>query len=200
MPYYHPDAVLNRKRVYIVHDACGFPISSRTVFASIDDALRAIRIYKIDWDDRKDRIRVSYDLRGRLGFWTHYTAIRIYDSRDRQVPDDVVYARVLGLRREQLARYYNTGRPRYTEADFRSGPVVNIGKRRRSHWRRHIRTTAERRAAEHLEVDDDCIEHGIRARARRNLRNLPSWHDDPGRADHFNDGWKSNRKNQWKGA
>lgn len=200
MSYYHPDAVRNRERVYIVHESCGYPIPSGSVYGSLDEALTALRLYDIAWNDRKAVVCARYRYRGLGGLWIHErdAVIRIFDSRDRPINHDVVYARVLAIRAARLDGYYNSSRPRYTAEDFRNGPVVNVGKRRRIHWRRHIRTTNERRAAEHVYYDEDCIEHGVRPRACRNLLNLPSWHDDPGRADYRDRSWKTNRKTQWK--
>lgn len=202
MPIYHADAIRNRERVYIHHDATDYPIKSGAVFASLDDALNAIRTFRIDWDAAQSAIRVRYETRCSkyMLVWNAHVCIRFTDSRDRPINHDIVYARAEALRNAAYrTRHARGGQRRYSSDEFRGGPVPCTGKRNRIRWRRRISTTAERRAAVHLAYDDDCLEYHIRPRARRNMVNLPSSYDDPSRGDYFNNGWKANRLTQWKG-
>lgn len=66
---------------------------------------------------------------------------------------------------------------------------------------RHPKTFAERREADALLYDEDCRFHNIKARGRRNVRNLPSnWDDIYAGNHHAKKSWKhySRRRKQWK--
>lgn len=97
----------------------------------------------------------------------------------------------------RIARLGRFGRIRYDPASFRNGPVPGTGRRGGGSWFRHMRTTQERRAAKALAHDEDCVEAGVKARARRNFANLVSAWDDVMRGGDSRS-WKRNRRTQWK--
>lgn len=125
-------------------------------------------------------------------------AIRFLDSADLEIPPRLVLACADAV----IARYHadrlcRLGRKRYDPSDFRLRPVPGTGRRGGwGRWLRRMRTTQERRAAEAIAHDEDCIEVKVKARARRNFSNLVNaWDDVPRGCERS---WKRVRRTQWK--
>ncbi len=207
MNHYHADAVRHRMRVSVHHYSILCPIRSGTEFDSIDDALCAFGLFQLGWNPDADAVRHSFYLElfsgtFRTGY-DYYADISLRDHRGRFIKPDVVLQRVAALveaRRSRPCRSWRGTLCYRPEVDFRNGAVPRTGRSYRARIRRHIRTTAERREAVWLEFDDEAASVGIRARAKRSFCNLPDYRDDYYRSDRKNDGWKSNRKKQWRAA
>jgi hypothetical protein len=201
MTHFHADAVLFRMRVSVHHYSDLCPISSGAEFDTIDDALKSMGLHQFEWNPDRDSVRYSFCLvlfsgTFRTGY-DFFADVCFRDFRGRFINPDVVLRRVEELIELQKNRWLLPSLP---PREFRRGPVPFTGRGYRSSIRRHIKTTAERREAERLALDDDAIEAGIRVRAKRNARNIPSYYDDIYRSDFFDHGWKSNRKTQWRPA
>jgi hypothetical protein len=207
MNHFHADAVRNRMRVSVHHYSSLCPIRSGTEFDSIDDALHAFGLWQLEWNPDADSVRHSFYLElfsgtFRTGY-DYHADISLRDHRGRFINPDVVLQRVAALietrrsRPFRLSRHMVGYRP---EIDFRNGAVPRTGRGYHARIRRRIRTTAERREAAWVEFDEEVIEVGVRARAKRSFCNLPDYRDDYYRSDRKNNGWKSNRKTQWRPA
>ena len=206
MTHFNAAAVRSRLRVSVHHHSILCPIPSGTEFDSIDDALEAFGLSQLDWNPDRDAVRHSFFLTllsgtFRTGCYFH-ADISLRDYRGRFINPDVVLqavGRLLAARRMGIRgrRVVSSG---LRAEDFRVCPVPFTGQGYRSRIRRHIRTTAERREAAWIAYDEEAVETGLRARAKRSFCNLPDYRDDFYRSDRKNDGWKSNRMNQWRDA
>lgn len=207
MNHFHADAVRHRMRVSVHHYSTLCPIRSGTEFASIDDALSAFGLHQLGWNPDADGVRHSFYLElfsgsFRTGYDFH-ADITLRDHRGRFIKPDVVLQRVaalLGVRRSPPLRRYRHTLAYRPEIDFRNGAVPFTGRGYRARIRRRIKTTAERREAAWIAVDEEVFEAGIRSRAKRSFCNLPDYRDDYYRSDRKNNGWKSNRRTQWRPA
>lgn len=202
MTNFHADAVRNRARVSVYHYSDLCPIHSGTEFDSLDAALIEFGPCQLDWNPDRDAVRHSFRLHlfsgtRRTGFDFH-ADVSFRDHRGRLIKPDVVVqavGRILCSRRSGSSRFLYQGmRPE----DFRLRPVAFTGRGYHAKIRRRIRTTAERLAAAMLEFDEDARELGLKARAKRNFSNLPEYRDDIYRSDWRDNGWKSNRRKQWR--
>ena len=84
--------------------------------------------------------------------------------------------------------------PYWKEYTYESYPCWNVNAQQ-------IGTQNERSQSSLLEYDEDALEYGVRARAKRNHRNLPTnWEDKRIAAWDYRNSWKhySKRRKQWK--
>lgn len=204
MTHFNAAAPRHRMRVSVYHHSSLCPIISGTEFDTLDDALNAFGLYQLDWNPERDAVRHSFYLHlfsgtYRTGYDFH-ADVSFRDWRGRFINPDVVLLAVSRLIEARRSRW-GSARLKLSgmrSEDFRLCPVPFTGRGYRARIRRRIRTTAERREAVALAFDDEVIEVGIKARAGRNFANLPEYRDDIYRSDRRNDGWKSNRKTQWR--
>jgi hypothetical protein len=91
---------------------------------------------------------------------------------------------------------------RYGNYEYRAGPVPGIHCWKAGRYRgyRAPKTTQERREHDFIDkYDDDCIEYGVKIRAKRNLRNVPNrWDDIRVSHGYYSKNWKKYRSHQWK--
>ncbi len=83
---------------------------------------------------------------------------------------------------------------------FRRGPVEGIhrGRFHRGSICRRPVVAQQTRENDFLQYDEDCIEHNINVRAKRNQTAIPQWWDDDCKASLRDNNWKKYRKQQWK--
>jgi hypothetical protein len=206
MTYFHADALRHRMRVSVHHYSNLCPIPSGTDFDTIDDALRVFGIYHLGWNPDSDAVRYDFPLTlfsgtFRTGY-DYYTDLCFRDFAGRFINPDVILQRVHALieARRASPRRLRRNTLGYLPENFRKGTVPFTGRGYHARIRRRIKTTAERREAAWLAFDEDAAHTGTRARAKRNFANLPEYRDDLYRSDRKNNGWKSNRKTQWRPA
>ncbi|NTF17746.1 hypothetical protein G6L37_04985 [Agrobacterium rubi] len=202
MPHFYAEAVRQRLRVSIHHYSDLCPVTSGTEFATIGDAILALGLHDLGWNPDRDCVRHEFyrelvSLNYRTGYWLH-ADVSFRNLSGRFINPDIVIGII-----EELTEARRSARGRshpfaMRPDDFRMCPVPHTGRRHRARIRRRIRTTAERREAACVSFDADVSEVGIRARAKRSFCNLPEYRDDIYRSDRRNDGWKSNRKTQWR--
>lgn len=205
MTHFHADAVRNRLRVSIHHYSSSFRIPSGTEYETIEDAFYALGLYHLEWNPERDSVRLHYCIEFRSPRFVtdhcFHVDICFRDYSGRFINPDVVLRRaaeVVAARRDR-SRFVVRG-VGYSPENFRNGAVPFTGRGYHSRIRRHVRTTAERRESAWLAFDEEVAEAGIRGRAKRSFRILPEYRDDILRSDYYDNGWKSNRKTQWKGA
>lgn len=155
-------------------------------FANLIEAVRYLG-YDACINNCKNRL---YD--GLLAGWNGYGAFVLYDEHNKVIDSDIIgdVARNHAKRKRDY-RY----RRNFV---FRRGPVEGLGIYRRGARRRGFKVAQEIRENEFLQYDEDCIEHGIKERAKRNMQYMPQWYDDIYKANHRCHNWKQFRKTQWK--
>lgn len=178
----------------------GIPaIPNGALFWGIDDAIHLIGFNVLRWNERRG-LFFAEDRE-----WPGLQhQIRFYDEADLEISARLIHERMEALRRERTLVFRAAqvaARRRYDPGTFRSGPVPHTGRRGRwSHLFRIVATTAERRDGEAVRLDEDCVELGVRVRAKRRGYNLPDTRDDLERSDYHDRGWKSHRRTQWRAA
>ena len=127
--------------------------------------------------------------------WGQHDNYIVYDNQNRVIHKDIVKAVATNHAPPNgWVRRYR----RNKKHTFRVGPVEGIGIYRNCRRRRGMKVTQEIRENEFLQYDDDCIEHGIKERVKRNCGNLPQWYDDIYKSNTRSNSWKNYRKQQWK--
>lgn len=127
--------------------------------------------------------------------WGPYDAFIIRDQNGYVIHKDIVKA---VADNHAPPNHWQRAWDRRKKYVFRRGPVEGIGIRRRGSCRRGLKVAQEIRENEFLQYDEDCIEHNIKERVKRNKQYMPQWWDDAYKANYRNNNWKEFRKTQWK--
>lgn len=176
----------------------GYSDRSRTEFRSLKAALKSVNYRNLRIDDLGNvRVRMYHPKDHDFG-----DRIEFIDRCGDRIDGAVVLAAAVELIEERpRGRLYREWLNDYAEGTeaYRRVPVPLTGNRRR-YWRyfKRFRHFQERKEASFCEVDDEALEFGVRARAKRNARNLPNPWDDYVRHRSTHTSWKKSRRHQWK--
>ncbi|MCS4088873.1 hypothetical protein [Rhizobium sp. BK176] len=151
-----------------------------------DEAVDCLVLRSVGWDCKGPAVKLGVDL-------------IVRDDCGVRIPINAVKAMLAGAEkayRKRRAEAWAAKRP--VDPPFRAGPVPNSGKRRFRYAGSFPKMYPEVAANDFLRYDEDCLEHRLTTRCRRNRSALvcPAW-DDYGR-DYRSRSWKATRRTQWK--